>query len=131
MQDPIKLGLASGWKHIDASTLASGQTIETDVVIVGTGAGGGAVSYTHLDVYKRQVMSGKRPLVRRLKDTVDTPLAGASARSVAMQEAKRSSGSTCWAAAAPVTRASERERVRQKVFMAGERSVRGRIRRRR
>ena len=40
MQDPIKLGLASGWKHVDASTLAKSQTIEADVIIVGTGAGG-------------------------------------------------------------------------------------------
>jgi choline dehydrogenase-like flavoprotein len=41
MIDPIRAGLAAGWKHIDASTLGSSQTIEADVVIVGTGAGGG------------------------------------------------------------------------------------------
>jgi len=44
MEDPIKAGLASGWKHIDASTLAAGQTLEADVVIVGTGAGGGVTA---------------------------------------------------------------------------------------
>ncbi|WP_313950905.1 GMC family oxidoreductase [Accumulibacter sp.] len=44
MDDPIKAGLAAGWKHIDGSTLASSQTIETDVLIVGTGAGGGVTA---------------------------------------------------------------------------------------
>jgi hypothetical protein len=37
-------GLAAGWKHIDASTLARSQTVEADVVIVGTGAGGGVTA---------------------------------------------------------------------------------------
>lgn len=41
MNDPIKQGLASGWKHLDASTFSDDQQFETDVVIVGTGAGGG------------------------------------------------------------------------------------------
>ncbi|MCB1966981.1 MAG: GMC family oxidoreductase N-terminal domain-containing protein, partial [Candidatus Accumulibacter sp.] len=41
MDDPIRAGLAAGWKHIDAATLTRSQTIDTDVVIVGTGAGGG------------------------------------------------------------------------------------------
>ncbi|WP_291994753.1 GMC family oxidoreductase [Candidatus Accumulibacter sp. ACC003] len=41
MDDPIRLGLAAGWKHIDASTLDKSQVIDTDVLIVGTGAGGG------------------------------------------------------------------------------------------
>lgn len=41
MNDPIKQGLASGWKHLDAATLTTDQHFETDVVIVGTGAGGG------------------------------------------------------------------------------------------
>jgi len=44
MEDPIKLGLAGGWKHIDASALPHSQTIDTDVVIVGTGAGGGVTA---------------------------------------------------------------------------------------
>lgn len=39
MKDPIKAGLAAGWKHIDASTLSADQVLEADVVIVGTGAG--------------------------------------------------------------------------------------------
>jgi choline dehydrogenase-like flavoprotein len=44
MIDPIRAGLAAGWKHIDASTLARSQEIEADVVIVGTGAGGGVTA---------------------------------------------------------------------------------------
>ena len=41
MNDPIKQGLASGWLHLDASTFTADQHFETDVVIIGTGAGGG------------------------------------------------------------------------------------------
>ncbi|MBM7070830.1 GMC family oxidoreductase [Shewanella sp. 202IG2-18] len=41
MVDPIETGLENGWKHIDASQLNNDQYLETDVVIVGTGAGGG------------------------------------------------------------------------------------------
>ena len=37
-------GIASGWRVIDASTLGSNQTLEADVVIVGTGAGGGTAA---------------------------------------------------------------------------------------
>lgn len=39
--DPIEAGLKRGWKVIDASTLDQDQTLEADVVIVGSGAGGG------------------------------------------------------------------------------------------
>ncbi|WP_292934466.1 GMC family oxidoreductase [Noviherbaspirillum sp.] len=42
--DPIQAGLASGWKVIDASTLTDNRTIEADVVVVGTGAGGGVTA---------------------------------------------------------------------------------------
>lgn len=41
MHDPIKQGLAAGWKHIDAATLQADQQFEADVVIIGSGAGGG------------------------------------------------------------------------------------------
>lgn len=41
MDDPIRQGLARGWKHIDAATLSKDQQYEADIVIVGTGAGGG------------------------------------------------------------------------------------------
>jgi choline dehydrogenase-like flavoprotein len=39
--DPIKAGLARGWKVTDCATLAESRVIEADVVIVGSGAGGG------------------------------------------------------------------------------------------
>lgn len=44
MIDPIKVGLAAGWKHVDASLLSKHQRAEADVVIVGTGAGGGVTA---------------------------------------------------------------------------------------
>jgi choline dehydrogenase-like flavoprotein len=39
--DPIQAGLARGWDVIDGATLQADRTIEADVVIVGSGAGGG------------------------------------------------------------------------------------------
>jgi len=41
MRDSFREGLAAGWKYIDASELAADQTFEADVVIIGSGAGGG------------------------------------------------------------------------------------------
>ncbi|MFC4158222.1 GMC family oxidoreductase [Chitinimonas lacunae] len=44
-KDIIAEGLASGkWRLIDAATLTTDQTIEADVVVVGTGAGGGVAA---------------------------------------------------------------------------------------
>jgi choline dehydrogenase-like flavoprotein len=42
--DPIQVGLASGWKVIDASTLADNRDFEVDVAIIGSGAGGGVTA---------------------------------------------------------------------------------------
>lgn len=42
--DQFREGLANGWKHIDASDLAADTTLEADVVIVGSGAGGGVTA---------------------------------------------------------------------------------------
>jgi choline dehydrogenase-like flavoprotein len=39
--DPIQAGLARGWDVIDGAALQASRTIEADVVIVGSGAGGG------------------------------------------------------------------------------------------
>src|SRR5215207_8998682 len=44
MNDPIKDGLARGWKTIDAATLERDVEIECDVAIVGSGAGGGVTA---------------------------------------------------------------------------------------
>ena len=42
--DPFKQGLARGWKTYDGSRLSSDLTLEADVAIVGTGAGGGTTA---------------------------------------------------------------------------------------
>ena len=42
--DPIRAGLARGWRVLDASTLTDDRALEADVVIVGTGAGGGTAA---------------------------------------------------------------------------------------
>jgi choline dehydrogenase-like flavoprotein len=39
--DPIRIGVASGWKTIDAARLDKPRDLEADVAIVGSGAGGG------------------------------------------------------------------------------------------
>lgn len=39
--DLYSAGIASGWKVLDAATFTAPRTIDADVVIVGTGAGGG------------------------------------------------------------------------------------------
>ena len=41
ISDPIKEGVAKGWKVIDGSKLEASNVVDCDVVIVGTGAGGG------------------------------------------------------------------------------------------
>jgi choline dehydrogenase-like flavoprotein len=42
--DPIREGLASGWKVIDAAALERETALEFDVVIAGSGAGGGVTA---------------------------------------------------------------------------------------
>lgn len=42
--DPIQAGLAAGWKVIDAATLDGNRTLEADVVVIGSGAGGGVTA---------------------------------------------------------------------------------------
>ncbi|WBU40988.1 MULTISPECIES: GMC family oxidoreductase [Marinobacter] len=53
MNDPIARGLASGWNVTDASKLTTDQTVEADVVVIGTGAGGG----TTAEILARQGLS--------------------------------------------------------------------------
>ncbi|CAN0601523.1 unnamed protein product, partial [Ectocarpus sp. 12 AP-2014] len=44
LTDRIAQGLESGWRVTDAATLTNHQTHEADVVIIGTGAGGGTTA---------------------------------------------------------------------------------------
>ena len=62
MQDPIKAGLAAGWKHIDASLLARDLSVEADVVIVGSGAGGGVTADILSDAGLHVVLVEEGPL---------------------------------------------------------------------
>ncbi|UOD28142.1 GMC family oxidoreductase [Massilia violaceinigra] len=39
--DPVAAGIAAGWKVIDAAALEADRALEADVVIIGSGAGGG------------------------------------------------------------------------------------------
>ncbi|GAB3445666.1 GMC family oxidoreductase [Massilia solisilvae] len=42
--DPIQAGIARGWKIIDGAALLGDQVIDADVVVVGSGAGGGVTA---------------------------------------------------------------------------------------
>lgn len=42
--DPIQQGIARGWRIVDAARIEADQTLEADVVIVGSGAGGGVTA---------------------------------------------------------------------------------------
>jgi choline dehydrogenase-like flavoprotein len=44
LPDPFRAGIAGGWKVIDASSLKADLALETDIAIVGTGAGGGTAA---------------------------------------------------------------------------------------
>jgi choline dehydrogenase-like flavoprotein len=44
IRDPIRAGLAAGWKVVDAAALRRDLALEADVAIVGTGAGGGVTA---------------------------------------------------------------------------------------
>lgn len=60
--DPIRVGLRDGWKVIDAATLARDLTLEADVVIVGTGAGGGIAAGILCDAGLSVLMIEEGPL---------------------------------------------------------------------
>jgi choline dehydrogenase-like flavoprotein len=44
IRDPIREGLAAGWKVIDAAALERDLDLEGDVVVIGSGAGGGVTA---------------------------------------------------------------------------------------
>jgi choline dehydrogenase-like flavoprotein len=62
IHDPIAEGLAAGWRVIDAARLADDMTLETDVVVVGTGAGGGIAAELLTKAGLRVVMLEEGPL---------------------------------------------------------------------
>ncbi|MGE5090334.1 MAG: GMC family oxidoreductase N-terminal domain-containing protein [Candidatus Levyibacteriota bacterium] len=60
--DPIRAGLRDGWKVVDATALDGDLTIEADVAIVGTGAGGGIAAEILCDAGLSIVMIEEGPL---------------------------------------------------------------------
>jgi choline dehydrogenase-like flavoprotein len=62
IHDPIRAGLASGWKVVDASTLEGDLALEADVAIVGTGAGGGVTAEILADAGLEVVLFEEGPL---------------------------------------------------------------------
>ena len=60
--DPIRVGVASGWRVIDAATLENPITLEADAVIVGTGAGGGVTAEILADAGLGVILVEEGPL---------------------------------------------------------------------
>ena len=60
--DPVRAGIAAGWKVVDASRLERDLTLEADVVIVGTGAGGGMAAEVLADAGLTLVLVEEGPL---------------------------------------------------------------------
>ena len=62
LADPVRAGIAGGWSVIDAALLPRDLTLETDVAIVGTGAGGGIAAEILADAGLRVLMIEEGPL---------------------------------------------------------------------
>ena len=62
MRDPFREGLASGWKHIDASDLKADVRFEADVAIIGSGAGGGVTAEILAEAGLRVLIIEEGPL---------------------------------------------------------------------
>ncbi|HSK41905.1 MAG TPA: GMC family oxidoreductase [Arenibaculum sp.] len=62
IRDPMRDGIAAGWKVFDASALADDMMLEADVAIVGTGAGGGVAAEILARAGLRVVMVEEGPL---------------------------------------------------------------------
>ena len=60
--DPYVEGLARGWQIVDASTLTADKQLEADVVIIGTGAGGGVTAETLCKAGLKVVLLEEGPL---------------------------------------------------------------------
>ncbi len=61
-KDPYQHGLESGWSVQDASLLQDSLTLETDVVIVGTGAGGGVAAELFAQAGFKTILIEEGPL---------------------------------------------------------------------
>ena len=55
-------GIKSGWDVVDASRIDSDQTVEADVVIIGSGAGGGVSAEILAKAGKKVVLIEEGPL---------------------------------------------------------------------
>ena len=60
--DPYEAGRAAGWKIVDASALERDLTLEADVVIVGSGAGGGTAAEILAEAGWRVLLVEEGPL---------------------------------------------------------------------
>ena len=60
--DIIRQGLASGWKTHNGATLQNDLTLECDVVIIGTGAGGGTTAEILTQMGLNVIMVEEGPL---------------------------------------------------------------------
>lgn len=60
--DPIRIGVASGWKTIDAAALDRDLALEVDVAIIGSGAGGGVSAEALADAGLRVAIVEEGPL---------------------------------------------------------------------
>jgi choline dehydrogenase-like flavoprotein len=60
--DLYREGIAAGWRVLDASTVTNDHTLEADVVIVGTGAGGGVSAEILSEAGLRVVLIEEGPL---------------------------------------------------------------------
>ena len=61
-EDPVATGLAAGWKVVDASASGVDIVAEADVVIVGSGAGGGVTAEILVDAGLRVIIVEEGPL---------------------------------------------------------------------
>jgi len=62
LPDPFRAGLATGWKVFDASALKQDLSLDADVVIVGTGAGGGTAAEILSDAGLNVILIEEGPL---------------------------------------------------------------------
>jgi len=60
--DPFSAGLAAGWKVVDASLASEDLEFDADVIVVGTGAGGGTAAEIFAEAGWRVLMVEEGPL---------------------------------------------------------------------